>query len=233
MKNRNVFWGLILILGAVFLIFNNFGFFLGINVFTLFMTVVFAYWLAKGLRYMEFGSILFPIAFLCILYARPLHLTAITPWPVLGAALLGTIGLSMIFPKRRYYDSDHHYHGERYFSKTAEHINDDAIHFSNTFSECVKYVDTQNFKQADLSCSFGSMKVYFDKATITETSATIFTDTSFGDTQLYIPKEWNVINQMSCSFGDCKEFHKVTTDGYPMVTVTGNVSFGDCKIFYI
>mgnify|MGYP006893000712 FL=1 len=40
------------------------------------------------------------IAFICIIYDDWLGITALTPWTVLGAALLGSIGLSLIFKKK-------------------------------------------------------------------------------------------------------------------------------------
>ena len=48
----------------------------------------------------ELREILFSIAFICIIYDDWLGITALTPWTVLGAALLGSIGLSLIFKKK-------------------------------------------------------------------------------------------------------------------------------------
>ena len=42
---------------------------------------------------------LFSLAFLIIVNDELLGLEAITPWPVLGAALLGSLGLNLLFPK--------------------------------------------------------------------------------------------------------------------------------------
>ncbi|MBO0528685.1 hypothetical protein EXQ29_10995 [Clostridium botulinum] len=47
-----------------------------------------------------FLSVLFPIAFICIIYDKQLGITNITPWTVLIGALLSSIGLSMVFHKR-------------------------------------------------------------------------------------------------------------------------------------
>lgn len=56
--------------------------------------------LFNGIRNVNFWEILFSIAFICIIYDDWLGITALTPWTVLGAALLGSIGLSLIFKKR-------------------------------------------------------------------------------------------------------------------------------------
>lgn len=39
-----------------------------------------------------------PLAFLIIVNDKVLGMEAITPWPVLGAAVLGSIGLKFLFP---------------------------------------------------------------------------------------------------------------------------------------
>ena len=102
-KNHNLFWGFALIIFAVILILSQMGF-LGsfkIGVWTLLATVFLLAVLLKSLFCLNFSGILFPIAFLCILYDEPLGITAITPWTVLIAALLGSIGLSLIFRDRK------------------------------------------------------------------------------------------------------------------------------------
>jgi hypothetical protein len=46
----------------------------------------------KSLLRINFAGILFSIAFICIIYDKQLGITAATPWTVLIAALLGSIG---------------------------------------------------------------------------------------------------------------------------------------------
>lgn len=229
MKRRNIFWGLILLCAAAILILSNFGILGDINAFSLLLTVVFVYCIFTSLRPLHFGGILFPLAFLCIIYAEPLHLTNITPGPVLGAALLGTIGLSIIFP-HKYHQG---YWGWRGKHSTVDHLKDADVNCSLSFGESTKYIDTDNFRQASLRCSFGTLKVFFDEAKIIGDEARIYLDHSFGETELYIPREWNVINQLSSSFGDVNEIHRLTYTGNPTVYLTGNVSFGECNIYYV
>ena len=110
--NKKVFWGLLFILAAAYMIVSRIWILPQVSVFTIVATVFLVSVLLKGLRRVDFWQILFPIAFLCILYDEPLGITDLTPWTVLGAALFGSIGLSMIFKphvKPRFefeYDSD-------------------------------------------------------------------------------------------------------------------------------
>ena len=82
-KTRNIFWGILFLLGALALLLGKLGF------------------LINGILRRSFGGILFSLAMLIIINDELLHMEAITPWPVLGAALLGTIGLHFLFPGRR------------------------------------------------------------------------------------------------------------------------------------
>ena len=63
----------------------------------------------KSIFKRNFSGILFPIAFICIIFDDKLGITAITPWTVLIAAALGSLGLSMIFHnKPNKYFNNHH-----------------------------------------------------------------------------------------------------------------------------
>lgn len=226
MRNRNVFWGLIFILAAALVLLNNFGFFQILHVGNILLTIILVYCAYDSLRRLEFFGVLFPIAILCIIYAKPLHITAITPWPVLAAALFGSIGLSFLFPKHPHPK----YKGE---FETADHLNESDVSCTVTFAGTTKYIDTPDFRRAYLKCSFGSLKAFFDHAQITGDTAEIYIDNSFGETELYFPKEWNVKIEATASFGDIEEIHRITQSGSPVVILRGHVSFGDCKIYYI
>lgn len=100
MKKDNVFWGVVLILAAVYIIINSFGFMPDVSVVRLGVAVICGVVFFKSLAGLEFGGMLFSLAILLILFDDQLGITEITPWPVLMAALLGSIGLNMIFGNR-------------------------------------------------------------------------------------------------------------------------------------
>ena len=95
-KSGKIFWGIFFLLAAVYVIVSQLGILPKVSVFTVIFTVFCIWLLVNGIRNISFWQILFSIAIVCILYAEPLGITALTPWPVLGAAALGSIGLSMI-----------------------------------------------------------------------------------------------------------------------------------------
>ena len=139
-----ILWGLLFLVGAVYLIASRVWNLPTVSVFSVILTVFLVWLFIEGLRHLNFWEILFPIAFFCIIYAKPLGITAFTPWPVLGAALLGSIGLSMIFkPKKHHEWTDASTHGNS-FGSNSEQCNGENLNFDNTFSESIKYINTDN-----------------------------------------------------------------------------------------
>ena len=98
---KNYFWGIFLVLAAAYLIISRLGYLPVAGVFTIIATIVCIAAFVHSLLHLSFGGMLFPLAFICILYDEPLGITAITPWTVLLAALLGTIGLKLIFSRAK------------------------------------------------------------------------------------------------------------------------------------
>lgn len=235
MKKENIFWGLFFILGGIFLIIGRFDLFDGFSFWTLFVTVLLVAWLVRSIRYREFFGITFPIAFLCIIYDDFLGIDNLTPWPVLGAAAFASIGLSILFKDSWhgngscYVDHPHHPHCK---GGSYEEVTDNQFTFSTSFSSSVKYVKSDDFTSAQINCSFGEMKVYFDDAMIQNGEANIRLDVSFGGVELYIPKTWTVINRATASFGAIDEKNRNASTGTPIVNLTGDVSFGGVSIIY-
>jgi len=99
MRNRNgIFWGLFLLLSAAILIGSQLHLIsYKLGFWTVVVTIFLVAVLIKSLVYLSIPGSVFSLAFIAILYAKPLGITAITPWTVLGAALLISIGLSLIF----------------------------------------------------------------------------------------------------------------------------------------
>lgn len=229
MKKEKFFWGIFFIAAAVLLIASKLGFASNISFFSIIISIVFVATLIKSLFYRSVSGVLFSIAFLIIIHAKLLGLEEITPWPVLGAALLGSIGVSFFYhPKRKYFHHDQWIKGE-----TVETIVDNDMEFKTSFGSSIKYVNSDDFKSARIDCSFGGMKVYFDNAMIQNNQAVLQIQASFSGVELYIPKEWAVIDQLSCSFGGLEEKNRSQTNGSPRVVLTGSISFSGVTIIYI
>jgi predicted membrane protein len=232
MKKESVFWGVLLILAGIFLIISKLGYFPHMNVFSLLLTVFLVVVIGKSLLRLNFQGILFPIAFICIIYDKQLGITAITPWTVLIAALLGSIGLSMIFHKHIKWIHHGHKHEDYKFEKID--IEDGSnVGFKTSFGASVKYINTDSFEQADFNCSFGAMKVYFDNAIMSNENAIVRINASFSGIELYIPKTWNVENKTNVFLGDVSEKNRNNQTTTNTLTLIGDVSFSGVEIIYI
>lgn len=239
MKKRDIFWGVLLILAAIMIIVNRLGFFTQIGVFEIVATIVLIGIMIKSLVEVSFPGILFPAALLCIIYAEPLNITQLTPWPVLMTALLGSIGLSMIFKRHKYWN--HNWNHEQYvhggmnnhFSNVINQPDGNVVNCSVSFGSSMKYINATNFERANIKCSFGEMKIYFDNAIITSDRADIYVDVSFGSAQLYVPKTWKIVNEVNTSLGAMDVRNRGIDATSPVVTIRGNVSLGDVEVYYI
>lgn len=229
-NGEKIFWGLFFILGAIFILVSRMGYFEEIGLFTLFLTVLLAALLIKSIRHIEFTGILFSLAFLAILYDKPLGIEELTPWPVLGAALLGSIGLEILFHNNKRYKERHTFHGN---CKMVDIADESCINYGTTFGSSIKYVNSEDFRQLNLDCTFGAMQVYFDHAVIQNGSAELNLRVSFAGVDLFIPKEWHVINHATAVFGGIDEKNHPQTTGTPILTLTGSVAFGGVEIHYV
>lgn len=236
MKKSNLIWGLLLILAGAFLIVSKLGYLGDVNVFSVIASVFLVYIIITSIVKVNFAGILFPLAFLAILYDKELGITSITPWTVLIAALLGSVGLSLVFHKHHHH---HNYMGCGRSSDSGKKIpdidseNEGNIVIENNFGSSVKYVNSNSFEQADIDCSFGALKVYFDKTIMKGESAVIKLDVSFSGVELYIPRGWKIQDNTDFSFGGINE--KNSSDGVITNTliITGDVSFSGVDIYYV
>ncbi|MCI8372405.1 MAG: hypothetical protein HFI75_08405 [Lachnospiraceae bacterium] len=233
MKKRNLFWGIIFLLGAIFIIVGKLGYLSEISFFSLFFTVFLLGILIDSLIRLSFPGIFFSAAFLAIIYDKQLGIVQLTPWTILGAALLASIGCSMLFNGKKFKRNWNKKHGSHNFSSVINDKDQQVVKHSTSFSSCIKYVNTEDFRRADLKCSYGAMKVYFDNAVIKEPGARINIDVSFGAMELYIPHSWNLHYSIDSSLSGIEEEERGTIPGTIDVSLTGKASFSGVTIRYI
>lgn len=233
MKRERIFWGVVLIFGSIALIVKKLGYLGHINIFSIVLTIFLICIMIKSIFKRNFSGILFPIAFICIIFDDKLGITAITPWTVLIAAALGSLGLSMIFHnKPNKYFNNHHYWISKKSSITYEEY-ENSIKLNTSFGASTKNINNLNFERIDINCSFGSMEIYFDNAILKDGRGTIMVDTSFSSVELYIPKSWTVENKVNTFFGGLNEKNRNVGTSENILTIIGNISFAVVDIIYV
>lgn len=234
---NKLFWGTLFLIGAVSLILNRLNIwptFFHISLMDILLTLLFVWMFLEGLRHRNFFGMLFGLAFIAIQYDDILHITPITPWTLLAAVLLASIGLTIIFPSKHF--SGKEYSGFEFADSGKKHFEEydgEVLYFRNSFGASTKYVTTNSLVHASIENSFGEMKIYFDNAIIKNGVADINLEVSFGEAVLYIPKTWHVENHTKTSFGSLKEKNGNLSQGVPTLRIYGEISFGEAVIIYI
>lgn len=246
-KFNSILWGVGLILAAVLLIGSNMGILnLGnIGWFSIVLTVFLGVILINGIVKISFFEILMPLAGLCIIYDKQLGLEEITPWPVLGAALLCTIGLEIIFKttKKRwskkyngkFKTNDDYANGHTtMFGDDNSEVSDDVVQCNVKFGSTAKYINSQAFERAEIDCSFGDAKIYLTDAMLKGNEAEIYVNVSFGDVKIYMPRTWRVECSLSVSLGDYKEKgRREYVENAPVIYLSGSVSLADVVVEFM
>lgn len=235
---NKLFWGVLFLAGAALLLANRLGYWpsmKNVNVVAVFLTIFFVWMAIQGIYQRNFFLILFGLSLIAIQFDEFLGITAITPWTLLSAALLASIGLSIIFPTRKVPA-----HGNKVDSspagrwgKVIEEQDGEMIYFMSRFGTCVKYINSDELVNVQLENSFGQMKIFFDNATIKNGVADVDVRNSFGEMILYIPKTWVVEDDVKNTFGPLKFEGIQNTEGSPVLRIHGSVSFGEITVVYI
>mgnify|MGYP005924952861 FL=1 len=98
-KLGNIIVGVLIIATAILWMLNELGVMRNINLGHIVFTALWGAWLIKGLIQRKSFVVFMSLAFLAIVWDKELGIEAITPWPIIGAAILLTIGFSFIFEK--------------------------------------------------------------------------------------------------------------------------------------
>lgn len=235
---NKAFWGLLFILAAVGLILNQFHFWpnvYNISIVSVVFTLFFFWMFIQGLQHKNFFAIIFALAFLLIQYNKIFSFFPIKPSAILGAALLASIGFSMLFPKKQnsYMYGNYNQNNTDDGKKNFESNTGNVLHFKNTFGSSIKYANTDSFEYAALENNFGELKVYFDNAIIHKGIADININNNFGSMVLFVPKTWNVELHTKASFAGVREQGMKDSQDAPILRIYGQVSFGELLIVYI
>jgi hypothetical protein len=255
-------WGLLLFLAAAFIVANQLGGFVEIGFWSILVgALALAYSLACLIK-LKLDSLPIPLAILYIVIQNPLELPIINPWLLILAAVLASIGLSVMLPKKRRSfvvknkNTKFGYNGVKIEKDCKEYTGDDdkdinieidaddyvrKDDYDNnpiigvSFGGESRYLHSDALETADLSCKFGGLQVYFDQAKLSPKGAKVYCDCKFGGIELFVPKEWRVIDNFSVTLGAAEIDRRRATlaDDAPELTIKGSVAFGAIEVKYI
>lgn len=230
MKNKKIFTGLMFIFAGVALVLNRLGYFQDINVFSIFASIFLISEIIKSIAKRNIFGVLIPISFLLVIYSDYLGISSLNPWIFVPAAVLISIGLNLIFsPKKNFYLKN----GFNYDEQLIEEDEKGYVYLFTSFAENIRYLKSNNLKTLVLECNFGSMKIYLDNVSLKEDILNINIDASFSGIELYVPKEWEIIDNTSVAFGGIKFKNISSRENLKKVILSGDVNFAGVDIIYI
>ena len=233
MKNYRIFWGIMALLGGVLLLLHLFNIGTAIELIPKLGSVILLAVSITGFVSRNFFSGLLPVSGILYLWRDQIGLPDLNLWLLLAAAALLAAGLSAIFGKWRH--TGRHFNC---FSATDSHStmsdSDEFVSIDSNFSGEARYIRSVNLKQIRIESNFSGIKVYFDQCRLHPDGLTIIMDSNFSGVTLFVPKNWQIIEQCSIFAGSVnKEGLRSDTGESVPVTLTGEVNFGEVKIIYI
>lgn len=246
-KWSRIFWGVGLIAAAVVLVIDQLHLLpFTIGFWAIFWTVVFVASLITSVINKNLYGAIFSIAFLVIVYAKPLHISALSPWTILLVAILVSAGISLIF--RNSFKPTIIINGKKVNANWSDLINknfkadnvitdnsfgvdSDNVVISGKMTEASRYIHSQNLKTVTIDSSMGDVSVYLDDAKAAGDEVIMNINTSMCDVDVYIPSDWQVENNMQNSLSDVDIDHSKGT-GTKLI-LQGRNTMGDLTVKHV
>ncbi|MBD5429986.1 LiaF domain-containing protein [Lactobacillus sp.] len=246
MKKENtsrILWGIGFLAAGIFLLLdklNVINFDLGF--WSIIWTIVFVAFGISCIADKEVFGTVFAIAFLVIIYAKPLHITRLVPWTILGVALLIAIGLNMILKKDpvkseifvngKKVKNNASLHSQEIMSDTSKVETGEDIVINQRISDTSRYIRSQNLRSVTIDSVIGDAEIHLDQASAAGDKVIMNINTTIGNVNLYVPNDWEVINELNSSFGDINYFGHSTGTSTKLI-LRGNKKIGDLEIHFV
>jgi len=190
----------------------------------------------EGIAHRHFFTLFLPLALLAIIFAVPLGIQTLVPWPALAAAVLLAVGFHLIFRRRGSSApwAVHHRGSAKGNGGEVNYAADNVVSRNISFGASTEYLHSTDLQKVSLRCHFGALQVYFDNAQLNPAGAEVNVDCSFGGIELYVPRSWPVKISVDTMLGGVDEKdHPSGQRSGPELRVTGSVSLGGVEIIYI
>lgn len=233
MKTSKLFWGFIFLGCGVLLLLNTLG--LG-GQYPAVRIVGSCLLLAISVASLsKFRFVLFfiPLALIAFIWRTEIGIAAISAWPLIGAAALLGIGLSVIFHKKPICAISSIKKGDS-FGQTEETLNEEeqAV-IQASWGDHIKYVHATNLKKAQINSSFAQTRVYFDQCQISPEGLEININVSFSETILVVPKSWRIDSRINIFAAALTNLAPIPAGEKANVKLAGSVNFAELKIEYV
>ena len=235
MKTWKIFWGIGLILAAAVLLLDAFG------VITPFLDVVggisaaqvicglflIAFVVSRIIK-LKFHEIFIPLALLFMLFEDNIAFmlgleddNIIGNWLLFWCAVLLSIGVSILTPKRRKTVKAYK------FKRSGGTKHSDREGGSATI-----YFDCKDFVEENISNRLGETVVHFENEDEYTGGGVLNVDNKLGETVIYVSSRWNVRINVVSHLGETEQVGHGDKDG-PTLTINGNNALGEVLIKFV
>jgi hypothetical protein len=231
----NLVWGSFLLGVAAFLLFNQLDGFTSIGFGSIVVAILSLAFLVQCIARLHFVLIPIPLAVLYIVLRTPLELPYIQTWTLILASVLASIGLAMIFSKKRWHSHLNHRHYSRSGNiqmQTTDGNHDNNPTVSVNFGAVSRRLSADSLETVQLSCNFGALEIFFDKVELNPNGAEVTINCSFGAVELFVPKHWHIVDRLNSSLGgvEISNGFSPSEENAPRLTLLGNVSMGGIEV---
>ena len=158
----------------------------------------------QSLIHLNFFGVFLSLALGYILFQYPLELYIISPWLLILAAVLLSIGFHSIFRRRPKCAASPHRHDDNY--RTIEDVDDNNPYIKVSFGSASKYLHGDCLKSGQFYCSFGALELYFDQVTPDPAGAEIFLDCQLRFDHAFCPTNLaRIVDKLHSSLGSVKD----------------------------
>ncbi len=235
------FWGLFFLAAAAAVALSAAGIFtFGINIGWLLLIIFLSAIGIGSLVKLQWFGFFMPAAGIITILATQTDLVNLsgrgigTLW---ATAALVAIGFSILFHRRWGSHNSHKYRGD--YDKVIDEADGEETTVHVSFGSTIKYINSEDFRRAVLECQFGAIKAYFDNAKIKGDSAVIEINGSFSGVELFIPRNWRVVNDLHANLAGVEEKNghgsrsSDSEKGGKTVTLVGNINLAGVEITYV
>lgn len=210
--------GITLIISALLFLLSELGYLPNFEFGTVVAGVIFGGIGIAGIYQRNFSQAIFSFSFCYIFTYEALSMPRISFLALMVIATLLSIGVSLLFPQKTKKEK-----------VLYQDISDDV---SITFGGVEKYISSNRFEEANIHCTFGEVKVYFDQTTMLMNEATVNIKVTCGEVNLFVPRSWKVESSVKTLFGDVSKTGIIDDQVYTLY-VKGSITCSELQIIYI
>jgi hypothetical protein len=232
MKMSKLFWGLLVIGAGILLLLSA----LGLGGESLAIPIIgSALLLAVAIASLtKFRFVLFfiPLAFIAYIWRGQIGYENLGLWPLLGAAVLLGIGLSVIFHKK---PSVHITVPKNdSFGRTEEtYTENEFVNISSSWGEHIKYIHANNLKKAEIYSSCADTRIYFDQCQASPEGLEIQVNANLTQVVLIVPRSWVINSKISIFAAEVSNPAPARPEQPVNVNLTGKISLAELRIEYV